>query len=124
MDDFLMSTLAACQTGRITPEQFTSALKQRAVSDAELLRYLKKPEVFEILRRLCIEAGNDSRRAAAIARFDIEMTSRPVEDELDGLISRLLIDKAMTIHGDGEKELGRRGRVFWRGVNHNKNRCR
>ena len=108
----------------MTTEQFTSALQQKAVDDAEFLRFLKKPKVFEILRQLCIEAGNDSWRAAALARFDIEMTLRPIQEELDGLISRLLVDKVMSIHGDEEKELGRRSRVFWRGVNYDKTRRR
>lgn len=117
-----MSTLAACQTGRITAEQFTFALKQRAVHDAELLRFLKKPEVFEILRTLCIEAGNNPWRAAALTRFDIEMTSRPIRDELDVIIGRLLIDRALEIHGDEEKPLGRRSRVFWQGVRFGENR--
>lgn len=117
-----MGALAHCQTGRITAEQFTYALKQRAVRDAELLRFLKKSEVFEILRKLCIEAGNDPWRAAALARFDIEMKSRSIRDELDGIIGRLLIDKAMTIHGDGEEKLDRRSRLFWRGVRFGENR--
>lgn len=122
MNDFLMNTLARCQTGKITAEQFTFALKQRAVHDAELLRFLNKPEVFEILRKLCIEAGNDSFRAAALARFDIEMKSRAIQDELDGIIGRLLIDKAMTIHGDGEEKLDRRSRLFWKGARYGENR--
>ena len=110
---FLGEKLYASQTGKITLGEFGEQLKQRAVDDARVLRHLKKPETRITLARLCVEAGNDPHRAVALAAFLVEMTERPIREELTSVTARLLADRAMSLASKGENEQKRKGRLFW-----------